>query len=148
MSPVVSPVVSPVESPALALKESRKKSGHALVSPSLSASDREEAGSDTSSSPGLLVSDRKDSLTEQKLHSVCKIISNGIPGSKSETEQYSDGVPQSKTESEQYSDIVSGTQGDSVTPGGGGTEGTYVLTLTVNNELPRITPQEREETKF
>lgn len=148
MSPVVSPVVSPVESPALALKESRKKSGHALVSPSLSVSDREEAGSDTSSSPGLLVSDRKDSLTEQKLNSVCKIISNGIPRSKSETEQYSDGVPQSKTESEQYSDIVSGTQGDSVTPGGGGTEGTYVCTLTVNNELPRITPQEREETKF
>lgn len=124
---LVSPVVSPVESPALAVKESRKKSGHAVVSPSLSASD-------PSSSPGHPVSDRKDSLTEEKLNSVCKIISNG--------------VPRSKTGSEQYSDIVSGTQVDSVTPGGGGTEGTYVCTLTVNNEQPRSSPQEREETKF
>lgn len=131
---LVSPVVSPVEIPALAVKESRKKSGHAVVSPSLSVSDREEAGSDPSSSPGHPVSDRKDSLTEEKLNSVCKIISNG--------------VPRNKSESEQYSDIVSGTQVDSVTPGGGGAEGTYVCTLTVNNEQPRSSPQEREETKF
>lgn len=131
---LVSPVVSPVESPALAVKESRKKSGHAVVSPSLSVSDREEAGSDPSSSPGHPVSNRKDSLTEEKLNSVCTIISNG--------------VPRNKSESEQYSDIVSGTQVDSVTPGGGGTEGTYVCTLTVNNEQPRSSPQEREETKF
>lgn len=131
---LVSPVVSPVESPALAVKESRKESGHAVVSPSLSVSDREEAGSDPSSSPGHPVSDRKDSLTEQKLNSVCKIISNG--------------VPRIKSESEQNRDIVSGTQVDSVTPGGGGTEGTYVCTLTINNEQPMTSPQEREETKF
>lgn len=131
---LVSPVVSPVESPALAVKESREKSGHAVVSPSLSVSDREEAWSDPSSSPGHPVSDRKNLLTEQKLNSVCKIISNG--------------VPRNKSESEQYSDIVTDTEVDSVTPGGGGTEGTYVCTLTINNEQPRTSPQEREETKF
>lgn len=71
-------VVFFVESFVLVVKESRKKSGYVVVSFFFLVSDREEAGFDLSFFFGYFVSDRKDFLIEEKLNSVCKIISNGV----------------------------------------------------------------------
>lgn len=79
-------VVFFVESFVLVVKESRKKSGYVVVSFFFLVSDREEAGFDLSFFFGYFVSNRKDFLIEEKLNSVCKIISNGVFRNKFESE--------------------------------------------------------------